>query len=159
MNYLDRLKRLNEKYLPIEASAKTAKIDLHGLCSSPIAQKSSITAEYLGGMKESTQVKTPIEGTAQTAKTNLRGFCRRPIGQKTLISSAVTSYRWRLHLPDGTQLEVCFSPPANHTDALDAFPGSVAAEPWPEHEKGTPGASGHAGNAKPGLALGDGPEI
>ena len=44
MSYLDRLKGINEKYLPMEATEQTAKIDLRGLCSSPIAQKNSISA-------------------------------------------------------------------------------------------------------------------
>ena len=44
MSYLDRLNGMNEKYLPLEPTAKTAKIDLRGFCSSPIAQKNSISA-------------------------------------------------------------------------------------------------------------------
>ncbi len=43
--YLELLKGLNEKYLPMEATAQTAKIDLRGLCSSDIAQKKSLSAE------------------------------------------------------------------------------------------------------------------
>lgn len=68
-------------------------------------------------------------------------------------------YRWRLRFADREPLEVCFSPEASHADVLDAFPEAVAAEPWPEEGKGTPGASGHAGNAKPGLPLGHLPKI
>jgi hypothetical protein len=63
-------------------------------------------------------------------------------------------YRWLLHFADREPLEVAFSPPANHADVLDTFPEAAAAEPWPEQAKGTPGTSGHAGNAKPGLPLG-----
>ncbi|MCM8622911.1 MAG: hypothetical protein NFW16_14535 [Candidatus Accumulibacter sp.] len=45
MSYLDRLKSLDEKYSPIEATAKTAKIDLRSFCSRPIEKKRSIPAE------------------------------------------------------------------------------------------------------------------
>jgi hypothetical protein len=45
MNYLERLKGMDEKYSPMEATAKTEKIDLRGFCSSPIEQKRSIPAE------------------------------------------------------------------------------------------------------------------
>ncbi|MEF8755084.1 MAG: hypothetical protein V5B60_14340 [Accumulibacter sp.] len=45
MNYLDRLKGLDEKYSSMEATAKTARIDLRGFCSSPIEQERSIPAE------------------------------------------------------------------------------------------------------------------
>jgi hypothetical protein len=68
-------------------------------------------------------------------------------------------YRWLIHFADSEPMEACFSPPATHAEALDAFPGSVAAEPWPEEGKGTPATSGHAGNAKPCLSLGCLPKI
>lgn len=69
-------------------------------------------------------------------------------------------YRWRVAFPDGTHLEVAFSPPANHADVLDTFPEAAAAEPLSEPgTKGTPETSGHAGNAKPGLPLGYLPKI